>query len=419
MPLPQRILAFVMAGGRGERLDPLTRYRTKPAVPFGGRYRIVDFVLSNLVNSDITAIYVLTQYKAQSVLEHIQRGWMGRVSGRQSFVQVVPAQMQMGSRWYRGTADAIYQNLNLLHTFDPDVVVVFGADHIYKMNIRQMVEFHCQSGARATVACLPVPRSTASCFGVVDVDERGKIKRFLEKPARPPGVPTRREHSLVSMGNYVFDPPTLIEALRADAARARSTHDFGRDVFPELTRAGLAYAYDFGQNRIPGVFIPEELAYWRDVGTIEAYYEANLDLKSVEPQLNLFNWKWPIMTARFNDPPAKFVFDEAERRGAAVQSIVSPGCILAGGYVKDSVLGRNVFVDAGSEVHDSILLDNTYIGPGARVRRAIIDKNVHIEAGQTVGENQEADRERYHVSQTGIVVIPKASETPETRERNL
>jgi len=415
----QRILAFVMAGGRGERLDPLTRSRTKPAVPFGGRYRIVDFVLSNLVNSDISAIYVLTQYKAQSVLEHIQRGWMRRVSGRDSFVQVVPAQMQLGSSWYRGTANAVYQNLNLLHGFEPDVVVVFGADHVYKMNIRQMVDFHLDSGARATVACLRVPRATAGSFGVVDVDERGKIERFLEKPAEPPGLPSHLDVSLVSMGNYVFDPAVLIEALRADAARADSTHDFGRDIVPALTRSGLAYAYDFAQNRIPGSFTEEELAYWRDVGTIETYYEANLDLKNVQPQLNLYNWKWPIMTARFNDPPAKFVFDEAQRRGTVVQSVVSPGCILAGGYAKDSVLGRNVFLDAGCEVHDSILFDNVYVGPGARVSRAIVDKNVHIEAGQTVGENLEADRERYHVSETGIVVIPKAAGGAETRERNL
>ncbi|HKZ51915.1 MAG TPA: glucose-1-phosphate adenylyltransferase [Candidatus Acidoferrales bacterium] len=415
----ERVLAFVMAGGRGERLDPLTRDRTKPAVPFGGRYRIVDFVLSNLVNSSITAIYVLTQYKAQSVLEHIQRGWIRRVTGRNSFIQVVPAQMQLGSSWYRGTANAVYQNLNLLHAFEPDLVVVFGADHVYKMNIRQMVDFHLDRGAQATVACLRVPRTAASSFGVVQVDERGKIERFLEKPAEPPGLPSNPDLSLASMGNYVFDPAVLIEVLRADAARSDSTHDFGHDIFPEFARSGLAYAYDFAQNRIPGSLIEEELAYWRDVGTIETYYEANLDLKNVQPQLNLYNWKWPIMTARFNDPPAKFVFDEAQRRGLVVQSIVSPGCILAGGYAKDSVLGRNVFLDAASEVRDSILFDNVYIGPGARVIRAIIDKNVHIEAGQRVGEDLDADRERYHVSETGIVVIPKAAGTAETRERNL
>jgi glucose-1-phosphate adenylyltransferase len=419
MATPKRILGIVMAGGRGERLDPLTRHRSKPAVPFGGRYRIIDFVLSNLVNSGIRSIYVLTQYKAQSLLQHIQHGWMGRVSGRDNFIHVVPAQMQLGAGWYRGTADAVYQNMNLVHQFDPDVVVVFGADHIYKMNIRQMVDYHLELGAKATVACLPVPRAQASMLGVVAVDDGNRIREFLEKPAEPPGMPGQPDLALGSMGNYVFEPRALMETLRADAADSNSSHDFGADVLPTLTRSGVVYAYDFTQNRIPGSFLKEELAYWRDVGSIEAYYEASLDLKNVQPQLNLYNWKWPIMTANFNDPPAKFVFDETGRRGEAVQSIVSPGCILAGGFVKDSVLGRNVFLDAGSDVHDSILLDNAYIGPGARVRRAIIDKNVHVEAGATIGYDLEADRQRYHVSEGGIVVVPKAEDTPETRERDL
>jgi len=408
-----------MAGGRGERLDPLTRHRSKPAVPFGGRFRIIDFVLSNLVNSGIRSIYVLTQYKAQSLLQHIQHGWMIRVSGRDNFVHVVPAQMQLGTGWYRGTADAVYQNMNLIHQFDPDVVVVFGADHIYKMNIRQMVDFHLETGAKATVACLPVPRTQASSFGVVHVDERQQAKEFLEKPAEPPGMPAEADSSLASMGNYVFEPRTLMEALRADAADSNSSHDFGNDVLPALTRNGAVYVYDFAQNRIPGSFLKEELGYWRDVGSIEAYYDANLDLKNVQPQLNLYNWKWPIMTASFNDPPVKFVFDEAHRRGEAVQSVVSPGCVLAGGYVKDSVLGRNVFLDAACEVHDSILLDNVYVGPGARIRRAVVDKNNHIDGGISIGYDPEADRQHYHVSETGLVVVPKAEDTPETRERDL
>jgi len=419
MATPKRILGIVMAGGRGERLDPLTRHRSKPAVPFGGRYRIIDFVLSNLVNSGIRSIYVLTQYKAQSLLQHIQHGWMNRVSGRDNFIHVVPAQMQLGAGWYRGTADAVYQNMNLVHQFDPDVVVVFGADHIYKMNIRQMVEYHLELAAKATVACLPVPRAQACTLGVVAVDERNQIKEFLEKPAEPPGLPAQPDLALGSMGNYVFEPRTLVETLRADAADPNSAHDFGADVLPALIGSGVVYAYDFSQNRIPGSFLKEELAYWRDVGSIEAYYEASLDLKNVQPQLNLYNWKWPIMTANFNDPPAKFVFDEAGRRGEAVQSVVSPGCILAGGFVKDSVLGRNVFLDAGSEVHDSIILDSVYIGPGAHIRRAIIDKNNHVEAAAAIGSDLEADRQRYHVSEGGIVVVPKAEDTPETRERDL
>jgi len=419
MASPKRILAFVMAGGRGERLEPLTRDRAKPAVPFGGRYRIIDFVLSNLVNSGITAIYILTQYKGQSVLEHVQRAWMQRVTGRDSFIQVVPAQMQRGEDWYQGTADAVHQNLNLLRQYNPDIVLVFGADHIYKMNIRQMVEFHLESKAKASVACLPMPRASAASFGVMEVDARSKIKKFLEKPADPPGMPGHEELSLVSMGNYVFNTATLTEALAADEARPDSAHDFGRNIFPALAGDGRAYAYDFTQNRIPGSFLKEELGYWRDAGTLETYFEANLDLKNVQPQLNLYNWKWPIMSANYNDPPAKFVFDEEGRRGESVQSVVSPGCILAGGYAKDSILGRNVFLDAGCEVHDSILLDNVYIGPGARVRHAIIDKNARVEAGQTVGHDLEADRQLWHVSEGGIVVIPKTPDTPETVERNL
>ena len=417
---PIRILAFVLAGGRGDRLQPLTRHRAKPAVPFGGRYRIIDFVLSNLVHSGIDAIYVLTQYKAQPVLEHIHRGWLHRVSGRGRFISVVPAQMQLCSNWYRGTADAVYQNINLIRQSNPQAVVVFGADHIYKMNIRQMVEYHMDLGAKATVACLPVPRPEGSAFGIMDVDAQGKIKAFVEKPADPPPMPDNPDLTLASMGNYVFETKTLIEALREASATPDTDHDFGRDIVPALTRAGVAYTYDFSKNRIPGGRVIDEGAYWRDVGTIEAYHEANLDLKNVQPQLNLYNWKWPIMTANFNDPPAKFVFDDTGRRGEAVQSIVSAGCVLAGGYAKDSVLGRNVNLDAGSEVRESVLMDNVYIGPGACVRRAIIDKNVRIEAGQTVGYDLEADRQKkHHISETGIVVIAKAPETPETRERTL
>jgi glucose-1-phosphate adenylyltransferase len=415
-----RILAFVLAGGRGDRLQPLTRHRAKGAVPFGGRYRIIDFVLSNLVHSGIDAIYVLTQYKAQPVLEHIHRGWLHRVSGRGRFISAVPAQMQLGSNWYRGTADAVYQNINLIRQSHPEAVVVFGADHIYKMNIRQMVEYHLEVGAKATVACLPVPRPEGSAFGIMDVDSRGKIKAFIEKPADPPPMPDNPDLTLASMGNYVFETKTLLEALADASATPATDHDFGRDIVPALTRAGMAYAYDFSKNRIPGGRVIDEGAYWRDVGTIEAYHEANLDLKNVQPQLNLYNWKWPIMTANFNDPPAKFVFDDSGRRGEAVQSIVSAGCVLAGGYAKDSVLGRNVNLDAGGEVRESVLMDNVYIGPGARVRRAIIDKNVRIEAGETVGYGGGAEyKGKHHISETGIVVIPKAPETPETREGTL
>jgi len=418
MAYPTRVLAFVMAGGEGNRLQPLTRHRAKPAVPFGGSYRIIDFVLSNLLHSGITSIYVLTQYKAQPLIDHIQRGWAHRVSGQHNFIQVVPAQMQLGQEWYRGTADSVYQNLNLIEQFSPDLVLIFGADHVYKMNIAQMVQSHFESGAKATVACMPVPREQGSAFGIVDVDASGRIKSFIEKPEYPPAMPGHPDQSLVSMGNYAFEPCTLIEALHDTAANS-DAHDFGRNIFPALTEAGLAYVYDFSRNRLPGVADGEEPPYWRDVGTIEAYYEANMDLKNVEPNLNLFNWKWPILTLNYNDPPTKFVFDDWGRRGEAVQSITAAGCIMAGGRAKDTVLGRNVVLDAGSEVHGSVILDNVYIGPGARVRRAIIDKNVRLEANEQVGYDLDADRQRFFVSETGIVVIPKAPETPATRERDL
>ena len=413
------VLAFVMAGGQGERLQPLTQFRAKPAVPFGGCYRIIDFVLSNLFNSGITSIYILTQYKAQPIIDHIHRGWAYRVSGQHNFIQVVPAQMQIGRNWYRGTADSVYQNINLIRQFSPDVVLIFGADHIYKMNIRQMVEFHLDSRGKVTVACLPVPRVEGSAFGIMDVDESGRVKNFIEKPGNPPPMPGDPDHCLVSMGNYAFDPKTLEEALRFTAESPSTRHDFGMDIIPSLTRAGVTYAYNFAQNRIPGTAAGEEQAYWRDVGTLEAYYDANLNLKDVTPHLNLYNWKWPILTVNYNDPPAKFVFDDNGRRGEAIQSIVSGGCILAGGRVKDSVLGRNIFLDIGSDVRDSILMDNVHIGPGTRIRRAIIDKNVHIGAHQSIGYDSETDHQRYQVSDNGIVIIPKAPETPQTRERDL
>jgi glucose-1-phosphate adenylyltransferase len=404
-----RVLAFVMAGGRGERLDPLTRYRTKPAVPFGGRYRLIDFVLSNLLNSDITAIYVLTQYKAQSVLEHLQLAWTHKVSGRDSFLTAVPAQMQTGDSWYRGTADAVFQNLVRLREFHPDVVAVFGADHIYKMNVRQMIDTHLETGAKLTVSGLRVPRLEATSFGVAQVDESNRIRAFVEKPADPPAMPDDPESALASMGNYIFDTRTLVDMLEADASLKDSTHDFGRDVIPRLVDAGVAYADDFSKNRIPGSRNKVELGYWRDVGTIGAYYDANLDLKNVVPQLNLYNAEWPIHSAAYDDPPAKFVFDEPGRRGTALQSILSPGCIVSGGFVKDCVIGRNVHIHSGSEVLESILMDNVDIGRDARIRRAIIDKNVRIPPGARIGYDDEADARIGVVSPEGIVVIPKAT----------
>jgi glucose-1-phosphate adenylyltransferase len=413
-----RLLALVMAGGRGARLFPLTRDRAKPAVPFGGRYRIIDFVLSNLVNSGIRAIYVLTQYKAQSLVEHVQRTWSLR-SAYSDFVTVVPAQMRVGETWYRGTADSVFQNFQMVEDYRPDAVLVFGADHVYKMNVRQMVDLHISRGAVATVACIPVPVEEAGAFGIVQVDAEGRIVGFQEKPDRDPlTIPGDPDHCLASMGNYVFAPGPLADSLAADA-QSESHHDFGRNILPELVKTGKVFAYDFSQNRIPGVTDLGEQGYWRDVGTIEAYYEANLDLKNVVPHFNLYNWEWPIVSANYPDPPSKLVFDDQQRRGIALQSVMAGGCIIAGGFVKDCVLGRNVFVDEGAEVRDSILLDNVYVGKGARVQRAIIDKNVRVADGDHIGHDLARDAIRHHVSDGGITVVAKARDTLLTRSRDL
>lgn len=416
----RRILALVLAGGRGERLHPLTRYRSKPAVPFGGRYRIIDFVLSNLVNSGITSIYVVTQYKAQSLISHIQRAWNFLGGTQESFATIVPAQMQLGNLWYRGTADAIYQNLNLIEQFGADAVAIFGADHIYKMNIREMVDYHFAQSADVTVACMPMPVEEVRPFGVASVSADWQIEAFVEKPEpeAAPRMPGDASRALVSMGNYIFDTDALVDVLLEDAERG-GAHDFGGSILPAIVGQRRVCAYDFSSNRLPmhhgfGV----ERPYWRDVGTIEAYFEANMDLRSVTPELNLFNWSWPIMSANYNQPPAKFVFDEDRRRGYALQSLVAAGCIIAGARVKDSVLGHNVVVDEQADIDQCILMDNVVIGRGARMLRTIVDKNAHIPPGANVGFDRQADMARgYHWDPSGITVVPKAPETPESRVR--
>lgn len=417
-----RVLAVVLAGGKGERLFPLTKYRSKPAVPFGGAYRVIDFVLSNLINSGIDAIYILVQYKAQSLINHIQRAWSFVSQARDSFATIVPAQMQIGDIWYRGTADAIYQNLNLIEQYAPDAVAIFGADHVYKMNIGQMVDYHFDRGAAATVACLPIPAAEVKSFGVVAVDGAYRINSFVEKPDpdAAPLMPGQPDKALVSMGNYIFDTHVLIDVLVDDAARGGG-HDFGRNVFPAMVERMDVYAYDFTSNRIPVHRGHEiERPYWRDVGTLRSYYDCNMDLRSVTPELNLYNWAWPIIGANFNTPPAKFVFEEPARTGRALQSIVAGGCIIAGGFVRDSVLFRNVAVDEGAEVSEAILMDNVVIGRGARVHRAILDKNVHIPPGAAIGFDPEADQARgYFVDESGLTVIAKVAETPESRARYL
>jgi glucose-1-phosphate adenylyltransferase len=400
-----RVLAFVLAGGKGTRLSPLTKERAKPAVPFGGRYRIVDFVLSNLVNSGIYSIYVLTQFKSQSLLQHLREGW--EVSGllRNNFIIPVPAQMRSPQEdWYRGTADAISQNVNLIEQADPHVVVIFGADHIYRMNIRQMIEYHVEKRAGATVAAIPVGKEMASEFGVVETTPDGNIVGFHEKRANAPTMPEDPTRVYASMGNYVFSTGLLLRELYADAKNDSSSHDFGKDILPSLIGRADMYAYDFQTNVIPGDAIGSP-HYWRDVGTLDAYYEASMDLRSVSPELNLYNRQWPLRTASYFDAPAKFVFDEENRRGVSIDSIIAGSSIISGGLVKGSVLGRGVRVHTCAVIEDSVLFDNCDVGRYAKVRRAILDKNVKIPENAEVGYNLKEDRKKYHVTESGIVII--------------
>jgi len=400
-----RVLAFVLAGGKGTRLYPLTKERAKPAVPFGARYRIVDFVLSNLINSGIYSIYVLVQFKSQSLLEHLREGWEASSLLRNHFIIPVPAQMRsQGEDWYRGTADAIYQNINLIEQAEPHVVAIFGADHIYRMNIREMIEFHIDRGAQVTVSAIPVEKEQAVEFGVLETREDGLIAGFHEKKPDAPTMPGDPNRVYASMGNYLFSTKLLLDELRADGEKEHSSHDFGRDILPGLIGRADMYAYDFQTNRIPGD-PPGAPVYWRDVGTLDAFYDANMDLRSVSPELNLYNRQWPLRTAGYFDAPAKFIFDSDGRRGEALDSIVAGGTILSGGMVKTSVIGRGVRVHSHASVEDSIIFDNCDIGRRAKVRRAILDKNVRVPPDTTIGYDLESDRRLYHITESGIVVV--------------
>jgi glucose-1-phosphate adenylyltransferase len=401
-----KVLGIVLAGGKGTRLYPLTRERAKPAVPFGGKYRIIDFVLSNFVNSGIHSIYVLTQFLSQSLLQHLSEGWQVGGLLKSHFIINVPAQMRSENEsWYRGTADAIYQNMNLIEQSDPHLVAIFGADHIYRMNVAAMIDFHRAKRADVTVAAIPVARSHAHEFGVIEVDEEGRIVAFHEKNPNAPTMPGDPHRVYASMGNYIFSTPMLLELLTADAKTPGSHHDFGKDILPRLAGKAPMYAYNFESNRIPGE-VEDSVPYWRDVGTIEAYYEANMDLNNVKPDLNLYNREWPVRSTSYPDPPAKFVFEEEGRRGEALDSIVSGGCILSGGLVRKSILGRGVRVHAGAEVEGCVIMDDCDIGRRAKLRRAILDKNIGIPEDTTIGYDLEADRARgWHVTESGIVVI--------------
>ena len=405
------VLAIVLAGGEGRRLLPLTLDRAKPAVPFGGRYRIIDFVLSNLVNSGVLKIKVLTQYKSDSLNTHIARGW--RLPAMLDFyVEPVPAQQRRGTDWFKGSADAIYQSLNVITDENPDLVCVFGGDHVYKMDVRQMIDFHLAREADLTVAAIPVPVEEAPSLGVIEVDTEGRMVSFVEKPEihRAARIPGRPDWVLASMGNYIFDTAPLIHELRRDAeSDNESQHDFGRNILPQMVEdKRRIFVYDFSQNQVQGAR-PADEPYWRDVGTIDSYWASNLDLVQVVPAFDLYNPRWPIQTWSRPLPPAKFVFADEEhaRMGIATDSLVSEGCIISGGRIDRSVLGPMVRVNSFSHVEESILMNAVDVGRHARIRRAIVDKGVHIPAGVSIGLDPEEDRRRFTVSEGGIVVVPK------------
>jgi len=403
------ILSMILAGGEGTRLAPLTSVRAKPAVPFGGNYRIIDFVLNNFVNSDLLQIFVLTQFKSHSLNKHMSRRW--QISGLTNrFIDTIPAQMQMGKHWYQGTADAIYQNISLVEGLDPEIVCVFGGDHIYKMDVRQMVEFHrSHDNARLTVAAIPVPVEQADQFGVIEIDENYRMIGFHEKPKTDvKTIPGRPDYVLASMGNYTFDAKTLVDCLKLDAEERDSLHDFGHNIIPKLVPTGDVYVYDFSTNAIRGE--PEGTnGYWRDVGTIDSLYEANMDLLEIIPPIDLYNRHWPMRSYHPAVPPAKFVHDQETRKGQAIGSIVSAGSIVSGSGVYHSILGYNSHIHSHANIENSVLLGNTDVGRGCRIRNAIIDKDVAIAPGIVIGEEPELDKERFHVSPNGIVVIPKGA----------
>ncbi len=402
------VFGLVLAGGEGKRLAPLTADRAKPAVPFGGNYRLIDFALSNLVNAGYLRIVVLTQYKSHSLDRHVSTTWrLSPLLG--NYVTPVPAQMRMGPHWFAGSADAIYQNLNLLYDERPDFVAVFGADHIYRMDPRQMVAQHIEGGAGVTVAGMRVPIEQAGEFGVIETGQDGRlIRAFREKPSDAVGLAGAPDQVFASMGNYVFSSEVLIDAVRADAADDGSRHDLGGDVIPALVAQGRAQVYDFSENEVPGVDA-QERGYWRDVGTLDAFYDAHMDLISVDPVFDLYNREWPILSLPEPLPPAKFLFQEEGRTGRALDSMVCAGVIVSGATARRSVLSPGVHLHSRSEVEGSILMHNVDLGRGAVVRNAIVDKNVRIAAGAQVGVDADADRERFVVSAGGIVVIPKGA----------
>jgi glucose-1-phosphate adenylyltransferase len=401
------VLTVILAGGKGTRLEPLTRDRAKPAVPFGGLYRIVDFTLSNCINSNLRRIYVLTQYKARSLDRHITSGWSFLPRELDEYVEVLPPQQRIDEHWYKGTADAIYQNIYSIEKAEPKLILVLAGDHVYKMDYGDMIRSHLERGAELTIGCIPVPRNAGSHFGIMHVDEKERVIGFLEKPADPPAMPGHPELCLASMGIYIFTARPMFEWLCQDATRTDSNHDFGKDIIPRMIEATDVFAFRFrDKNR-------KADSYWRDVGTLDAYYQANMDLIGVDPVLNLYDREWPIRTNQPQLPPPKFVFSDSGpagsvRRGEAHDSMVCQGCIISGGHVRHSILSPNVRVNSYATVEDSILFEGVDVGRYSRLRRAIVDKDVKIPPHTTIGHNLDYDRHRgFLITEQGVVVIPK------------
>ena len=395
--------ALVLAGGRGSRLGALTDWRAKPAVPFGGKFRIIDFSLSNCVNSGIRRVGICTQYKSQSLIRHIQRGWSFLDGRFNEFIELLPAQQRVTVDWYKGTADAVYQNLDLLRRHAPDYVLVLAGDHVYKMDYERMLLDHTERGADMTIACIEVPVATATGFGVMEIDDTGRITGFSEKPARPLPVPGRDDVALASMGIYVFNAQFLYEQLIRDADDPMSRHDFGGDVIPHLIARGYrVIAHRFAESCVNMI---ENRPYWRDVGTLDAYWEANLDLVRVTPDLNLYDQSWPIWTHQEQLPPAKFVFDDDGRRGQALDSLVSGGCIVSGSTVRRSLLFSQVHVHSHCTIEDSLILGDCDIGAGSQLRKAVVDKHCRLPPGTRLGIDPDDDRRRFHVTSSGVTLV--------------